>query len=56
VVVAGLRAAPARARLAVAGLAVGCLGLLVAMDLHFVDRYGWFSQGRYAMPSLSTSL
>ncbi|MGC9667837.1 DUF2142 domain-containing protein [Planosporangium sp. 12N6] len=46
-----LRYAGGRARLAVAGLGVACVGLLVAMDLHYVSRYGWFSQGRYALPA-----
>ncbi|WP_345638935.1 DUF2142 domain-containing protein [Rugosimonospora acidiphila] len=35
----------------VALLAV-CLAMLVVLDLHFLPEIGWFSQGRYALPSL----
>lgn len=50
-VVGGLRRAGGRARFAVAGLGVACLAVLVAMDLHYLPRYGWFSQGRYVLPA-----
>jgi hypothetical protein len=35
-----------------AGLGALSFGLLVVLDLHFLPRVGWFSQGRYAMPAL----
>jgi hypothetical protein len=40
-----------RLRLATLGLALATFGLLIVMDLYFLPRLGWFSQGRYAMPA-----
>jgi hypothetical protein len=51
VVVVALRSAGGRSRMVVGGLGVACIGTLVALDLHYLPRYGWFSQGRYAMPA-----
>jgi hypothetical protein len=51
IVLAALRSAAGRARLAVIGLGVACIGMLAALDLHYLPKYGWFSQGRYAMPA-----
>ncbi|WP_433056883.1 DUF2142 domain-containing protein [Dactylosporangium sp. CS-033363] len=52
VVVAGcLTRAPRRTVLVCAGLGVACLGLLVALEVHYLPLVGWFAQGRYAMPA-----
>ena len=51
-VVPALALSGRRARLATVGVAVACFVLLVALDLYFLPRLGWFSQGRYAMPAL----
>jgi hypothetical protein len=40
-----------RLRLVLAGLIMFCLAMLVALDLHFAPRSGWFAHGRYAMPT-----
>jgi hypothetical protein len=37
-------------RVAVAGVAAACVGLLVAMEIHFVPLVGWYAHGRYIMP------
>jgi len=34
------------------GLGLASFGVLVLLDLYFLPKVGWFSQGRYAMPSL----
>ena len=34
------------------GLGLASLAVLVLLDLYFLPKVGWFSQGRYAMPSL----
>ncbi len=39
-----------RYRLVWAGLAVTCLAILVALELWFVPRLGWYAHGRYIMP------
>jgi hypothetical protein len=41
-----------RYTLVLAGLALASLGVLILLDLYFLPKVGWFSQGRYAMPSL----
>jgi hypothetical protein len=51
VVVVSLRSASPRARLVVAGLGAACLGVLIFLDVYYLPRFGWFAQGRYAMPA-----
>jgi hypothetical protein len=41
---------PARLRLAIAGVFVACLGILIALEVHFVPTFGWFSHSRYVAP------
>jgi hypothetical protein len=41
-----------RAAVTLAGLGALSFGLLAVLDLHFLPLVGWFSQGRYALPSL----
>jgi hypothetical protein len=40
-----------RVRLVLVGLFGFCLALLVALDLYFAPRNGWFAHGRYALPT-----
>ncbi|WP_238009451.1 DUF2142 domain-containing protein [Dactylosporangium sp. AC04546] len=40
-----------RLSLVAASLGAGCVGLLVALELHYLPIIGWFAQGRYAMPA-----
>jgi hypothetical protein len=40
-----------RLRLVLAGLLGFCLAMLVALDWHFAPLNGWFSHGRYALPT-----
>jgi hypothetical protein len=51
-VVPCLALARRRYTLVLAGLGLASLGVLVLLDLYFLPKVGWFSQGRYAMPSL----
>nr|WP_275941256.1 DUF2142 domain-containing protein [Planosporangium flavigriseum] len=51
VVVPALVRGGRRLRLTIAGLGVFCLAMLVALDWHFAPLSGWFSHGRYAMPT-----
>jgi hypothetical protein len=44
--------APRRYALVLAALGVASLAMLVALELYFLPKVGWFSHGRYAMPSL----
>ncbi|WP_460492165.1 hypothetical protein [Dactylosporangium cerinum] len=37
--------------LVAASLGTACLGLLLALELHYLPIIGWFAQGRYAMPA-----
>nr|WP_277349631.1 DUF2142 domain-containing protein [Planosporangium thailandense] len=53
VVVPALVWAGWRLRLVAAGLLAFCAVLLVALDLRYAPRSGWFAQGRYAMPTLA---
>ncbi|GGM43080.1 DUF2142 domain-containing protein [Dactylosporangium sucinum] len=40
-----------RLTLVAASLGAACIGLLVALELHYLPIIGWFAQGRYAMPA-----
>ncbi|MEV6526053.1 DUF2142 domain-containing protein [Longispora sp. NPDC051575] len=44
-------AAGRRYRIAVLGTALASYGSLVALELWFVPKLGWYSHGRYAMPA-----
>jgi hypothetical protein len=44
--------APRRTAVVVAGLGLASLAVLVLLELYFLPTVGWFSQARYAMPSL----
>jgi Predicted membrane protein (DUF2142) len=50
-VLPGVLMAGWRARWALLGLAAASLGLLVALEVYFLPRVGWFAHGRYAMPA-----
>ena len=43
--------APRRVRAVVVGLPLACVAMLGALDAHYLPQYGWFTQGRYAMPA-----
>jgi hypothetical protein len=51
-VVPGLALAGRRFRVVPLGLGLFGIGVLVALEVHFVPTVGWFAQGRYAMPAL----
>jgi hypothetical protein len=52
VVVPCLALAPRRYTLVLVGLGVASVAVLVLLELYFLPKVGWFSHGRYAMPSL----
>jgi hypothetical protein len=52
VVVPCLALASRRYMLVLTGLGLASAVVLVLLDLYFLPKVGWFSQGRYAMPSL----
>jgi hypothetical protein len=52
VVVPCLALASRRYAIVLVGLGLASLAVLVLLDLYFLPKVGWFSQGRYAMPSL----
>jgi hypothetical protein len=52
VVVPCLALASRRYTIVLAGLGLASVGVLMLLDLYFLPKVGWFSQGRYAMPSL----
>ena len=51
VVVPALLRGGRRLRLVVAGLAAFCLALLLALDVWFAPRSGWFAHSRYVLPT-----